>query len=78
MSQIPSYGGALGVRVGANILAFHNRLYRTISDLKICLMRILMEHVQYIKQLSLDRGNNLNNYSECYYHDNCTHYMQQA
>lgn len=66
MSQIPSYWGALGVRVGANILAFYNRCYRTLGDLKICLMRILMEHIRYIKQLSPVRGNNLNNSSECY------------
>lgn len=66
MSQTPSYWGALGVAVGANILAYYNRCYRTLGDLKICLMRILMEHIQYIKQLSPVRGNNLNNSSECY------------
>jgi len=66
MSQITSYGGALGVRVGANILAFYNGRYRTLGDLKICLMMILMEQIQYIKQMFPLRGNNLNNYSECY------------
>lgn len=42
MNQIPSYWG---VRVGANILAFYDRCYRTFGDLKICLMSILMENI---------------------------------
>jgi hypothetical protein len=74
--------GTLGVRVVANILVFYNRCYRTLGEFKIFLMRILLEHIQYIKQLSPVRGNNLNNSSECYQHAlknySCTHYMQQT
>lgn len=65
MSQIPSYWGALGVRVGANILAFYGRC-RTLCDLKIRLMKIFMEHIPYTKQLSPVIVNNLNSSSECY------------